>query len=187
MKKNFTADYLGCILFRLLGFFIRRTSKTAVLFLGRRFGDFFYYFDYKHKTLAYSNIKKALGDTLTPPQLNRLTREFYQTLGQNLVEIFFIPLVNKEYMRKYVRVEGQENIWSAFKKGKGVIFLAVHEGSWELSNIISANLGFPFSMLVRDQGKYPRVQELLNSYRSQQGCKLIHRQDQTRQLIEVLK
>ncbi len=187
MKKYFTADYLSYILFRLLGFFIRRVSKRTSLFLGKRLGDFFYYFDYRHKAVAYSNIKTALGDTLTPPQLNRLTREFYQTLGQNLVEIFFIPLVNKEYMHKYVTIEGLENIWSAFKRGKGVIFLGVHEGSWELSNIISANLGFPFSMLVRDQGKYPRVQTLLNLYRSQQGCKLINRHDQTRQLIEVLK
>jgi KDO2-lipid IV(A) lauroyltransferase len=156
------------------------------LFLGKRLGDLFYYFDFKHKATTYANLKTAFGDRLSPLQLSSLAKEFYQTFGQNLLEVFLIPSIDKEYINKYISFEGLENISQGFKGNKGVILLAVHEGSWELSSIICAELGFPFVLFVRDQ-RYPRLNQLLNSYRSQKGCKIIQRQNQTRQLMEALK
>lgn len=154
--------------------------------MGKRIGELCYYFDLKHKSIAYSNIKMVLGNILSPYELSNLTKDFYRTFGQNLIEIFFIPLVNKEYIKRYISIEGRDYITEGYKKGKGVILLGVHEGSWELSNIICANLGFPFSLFIRDQ-RYPRLNRLLNLYRSRKGCQLIQRKNQTRQLIELLK
>jgi KDO2-lipid IV(A) lauroyltransferase len=156
------------------------------LFLGRRLGDLIYYFDFKHKSIAYANIKTAFGQNLSMAQIKRIAHDFYRAFGQNLIEIFFIPLINKDFMNKYVSFEGREFIKESFKKQKGVIFLAVHAGSWELSNIICANLGFPFSVIVRDQ-KLPRLNKLLNSYRQAKGCKIIGRENQIHQIIRALK
>jgi KDO2-lipid IV(A) lauroyltransferase len=186
MSKDFITDYLSCILFRIAGPFFRVLPKGFSLFLGRRLGDLLYYFNLKQKAVAYSNIKTAFGDKLSSGQLCKLTRQFYQAFGQNIIEIFFIPLVDKRYLDKYICFEGLKYIDEAFKKGRGVILLGVHSGSWELSNIICANLGFPFNLFVRDQ-RYPRLNELLNLYRTRKGCKIIQRKNQTRYLIESLK
>jgi KDO2-lipid IV(A) lauroyltransferase len=107
------------------------------------------------------------------------------SFGQNLVEILLIPLIDRKYLDKYVSFEGLENIAAGFSRGKGVILLGMHEGSWELSNVICANLGFSFNMFVRNQ-RYPRLGRLLNEYRSRKGCKVIQRQGGLRQLIEAL-
>jgi len=187
MNKDSITDYLSYILFKALGFVIRNTPKRLGLFLGRRVGDILYCFDLKHKKIAYVNIKLAMGKGLSPCRLSNLTRKFYRSFVQNLFEIFYIPLLDKEYFRKYINVEGAGNISEAFKRGKGVILLAVHEGSWELSSVISSNIGFTLNMLVRDQKRYRRVEGLLNLYRQEKGCKLIQRKNQTRQLIEALK
>jgi len=165
---------------------IRALPLGFSLFLGRRLGELLYYFDLKHKAIAYANIKAALGDNLPLREVSRLTKKFYQAFGQNLMDIFLIPRVDKEYMRKYVSFEGKERIEEGFKKGKGVIFVAVHEGSWELYNIICANLGFPFLLFVREQ-RYPLLNGLLNAYRLQKGCKIIPRQNGIRQLIQALQ
>lgn len=186
MKKDSVIDYLSCILFKLFGPIIRSLPKGFSLFLGQRLGDFLYYFDARHKTIAYANIKTALGNKLSPAKLRNLAHEFYRAFCQNLIEIFFIPLVDKEYLNKYISIEGLDYISEGFKRGKGVILLAIHEGSWELSNIICANLGFPFVLFVRDQ-RYPRLDKLLNSYRSLKDCKIIQRQNGIRQLIQALK
>lgn len=186
MKKNFTTDYLSYIALRLLGPLLRLLPLYLSLFLGRRIGDLLYYFDPKHKCLAYANIRRACGTVLSPRQLSRITRKFYHSFGQSLIEVFLIPRIDKEYMKKYIKIEGEEHIFEALKKGKGVILLGVHAGSWELSNVICANLGFPFRLLVRDQG-LPLLNKLLNSYRRNKGCRLIQRQSQTRELIEALK
>lgn len=179
-------DYAIYNLIKILGFFAKILPVGLTFFLGRRLGDILYYFDIKHKAVAYSNIKMACGSRLSTCNLSKLTHEFYRTFGQNLIEIFLIPSVNKKYLDKYIKIEGLENIFSALKEGKGVILLGAHAGSWELSNIICSYLGFPFNLLVGEQLKYPRVAGLLNSYRIKRGCKIINRQGQTKKIIEAL-
>lgn len=185
MNKNSIIDYCSCILFRLCAAIIRRLPLGFSLFFGARLGELIYYLDFKHKAIAYSNIKTAFGQKFPPSKIRKLTREFYRTFGQNLIEIFIIPLINKEYVDKYITIEGIEHINEAFKKGKGVIFAVVHEGNWELSNIISANLGFPFSTFVRGQ-RYPRLNKLLNSYRRQKNYRVIEKESRLRETIRVL-
>jgi len=186
MKQNFIADYLSCILFRAVSFFTYFLPLNFSLFLGRRLGDLIYLFDYRHRAIAYANIRKAQVDNLDPKSCAKITRRAYRAFGQNLVEISFIPRINKKYLQKYIHIENKDYIQQAFNRGKGVIFLIVHEGNWELSNIICANLGFPFVLFVRDQG-FPRLNKLLNAYRLKQGAKIIHKQTGLKELIEVLK
>ncbi len=186
MKQNLIADYLSCALFKAASFFAYFLPLTWSLFIGRRLGDLIYFFDARHRVIAYANIRKAgitKGDCAS---CVKIIRKAYQAFGQNLIEISFIPRINKQYLEKYIHIENRDYIDAAFKRGKGVIFLAVHEGNWELSNIICANLGFPFVLFVRDQG-FARLNALLNSYRLKQGAKLIRKQTGVRQLIEALK
>ncbi len=186
MKSNFLIDYLACILFRILGAIFRFLPVEWSLCLGRLAGGCFYYFDFKHKARSYANIKIALGKELPPVKIAKLTKEFYQSFGQSLMEIFLIPKVDKSYMDKYIHIEGLTNIYDGLEKGKGVILIAIHAGSWELANIICANLGFPFYLFVKDQD-FPRLNELLNKYRRQKGCKIITKEGGLKQLIEALK
>jgi len=165
---------------------MRAIPVEWALFLGKRLGDVLYYFDCRHKTIAYANIKAACAGEYSTAQVARTTRNFYQHFGQNLIEIFFIPAVNKDYLKKYISFEGLEHIDQGFQRGKGVILLGAHEGSWELSNIICANLGFVFIVFVQGQ-RFPRMNRLLNYYRSSKGCKIIQRPQGLRQLIEALK
>jgi len=186
MQKNFIIDYASCIAFRLLSPVIRALPLKASLFLGRVIGELLYAFDLKHKAQAYANIRVALNDKLSPSGLKVLNREFYQTFGRNLIEIFLLPVIDKKYLDRYISIEGLNFIKEAFKEGKGVIFAGVHSGSWELSNLICVNLGFKFYLVVREQ-RYPLLDNLLNTYRKQKGCQLIQRENQTRDLIQALK
>ncbi len=187
MNKDSIIDYLSYILFRAAGFIIRKLPVGFSFFLGRRLGDLLYYFDLKHRAIAYSNIKTALGDSLSPLKLTNTTGEFYRAYGQNLMEVFLMPLVDNRYINKYISIEGSDNINLGLEKGKGIIFLAIHEGSWELSNIIQSIFSFQFNFLFREQEKFKRITRLLNSYRIRKGCKIIKREHQTRQIIEVIK
>jgi KDO2-lipid IV(A) lauroyltransferase len=186
MWKNSIIDYLGFILLKALGPLIRLLPESLSLSFGRALGAIYYAFDLKHKAVSYSNIKKALGHKSEPSRIRRINRDFYRAFGQNIIEIFFIPKIDKKYIDKHVTVEGIGNIHEAFKRGKGLIFVAVHAGSWELANVISANFDFAFSIFVREQ-KFPHLEGLLNSYRKDRGCRIIERENQTRRLIEVLK
>ncbi len=159
---------------------------SASLFLGRLLGNCFYYFDFKHRARSYANIKQALGNELSPKAIARITKEFYSSFGQSLIEIFLIPKVDQAYMKKYIEIEGLDNIYKGLKKGKGVVLISAHAGSWELANIICGNLGFPFYLFVKGQ-RLPRLNALLNNYRRQKGCSIITKEGGLKQLIEALK
>jgi len=186
MKRDLLTDYLACILFRAFSPLIRKLPVGLAFFLGRRIGDIVYCFDVKHKAISCFNIKRALGERISPAAAGAITRQFYRTFGENLIDIFLIPRMDKKYIARYIKFEGLDYISEGFKRGKGVIFLSVHAGSWELSNVISTRLGLDFSLFVRDQ-RYPRLEELLNSYRRQGTGKIIKRQAQTRELIRALR
>ncbi|MDD5730460.1 MAG: ELM1/GtrOC1 family putative glycosyltransferase, partial [Candidatus Omnitrophica bacterium] len=186
MNKDFITDYLGCILFRLFAPVIRALPEDLTCFAGRKIGELVYYLDAKHRAVAYANIKAALGDKLSVRELNTVTRDFYRSFAQNIMEIFFIPKMDRQYLEKYIKIEGLDYVRQAFEKKKGVIFVGAHAGSWELSNIVCANLGFPFNLFVQEQ-RMPRLNRLLNSYRVQKGCKIIQKKNQTRRIIEVLR
>jgi lauroyl/myristoyl acyltransferase len=186
MKSSFTADYAGYLILRVLGPLIRRLPVKTVFLIGKLIGETFYFFDRKHVRLAESNIRAAFGERHAAGSSFCIARKFFRTFGQNLVEIFMIPVVDRKYIEKYIQIRGYENIKNALAKKKGVIFLGVHAGGWELSNIVSANLGIPYSMFVR-QMRYPRMSRLLNSYRTEKGCKLIERENELRTLIQTLK
>jgi len=186
MRQNLIADYLSCILFRLVSFFTCLLPKGFSLFIARRLGDLIYLFDSKHRSIAQNNILKSVACKDGYQKAALLTRQAYQAFAQNLLEVSFLPSINKKYLDKYICVENQQLINQAFKRGKGVIFLAVHEGSWELSNIIASNLDVPFSLFVRDQG-FKRLNNILNSYRVKNNCRIIHKDTQLRQLVDALK
>lgn len=186
MKKDSAIDYLACILFRLFGSLIRMLPINTAFFLGRKIGEVLYCLDLKHKAIAYANLKTAFGATLGPRRLSALSKQFYRSFGENFIEIFLLPLIDKEYIDKYVTIVGREHVREGLKQGKGMIFLVVHAGSWELSNIVGAYLGLDFNFFFRQQ-RFPRLGRLLNSYRSRGGGKIIQRQGQLRQLIEAIR
>jgi len=146
----------------------------------------FFCLDRRHRGIAYANLKRAIGDKFSPAGITKLARGFYQNYGQNFIEIFFIPLMGREYFNKYMTVEGSQHVHEARIKGRGVILLSIHAGSWELSNMICANLGFPFRFFARDL-RTMDLDNLINSYRQHQGGKVIQKQGQMRQLLGALK
>jgi len=185
-NKNSLTDYCAYILLKILGPLVRAMPLSLSFFAGRIMGDLCYLFDLKHRAIAYANLKIAFGGKFSPAKLRGIVRKFYRAFGQNIIEVFYIPEFDKKYLERYVVIEGYQNVLEGFQKGKGVIFAVMHAGSWELGNIICANLGFAFSMFVRGQN-FPRVEKILNSYRGSQGCRFIQRENELRELVRVLK
>jgi mitochondrial fission protein ELM1 len=95
--------------------------------------------------------------------------------------------MNLEKFRKIVEIDGLENLENALKQGKGVILLAMHFGSWEMANLLSATLGHPYKVLVKPQTKYSRLDDLLNSYRQCGGSVVLERGMGTRGFLKSLK
>jgi len=184
---NSLKEYLGYWAVKIFGRIICSLPQSTGLWLGRRVGSLGYYLDSKHRSLAYANLKIAFGKTKSPQEIKRIVKRLFQNYGQNLIELFRLPFMDSQGIENFVKVDGQEHVHEGLKKGKGVILLAMHFGSWELSSFMSKMLNHPYKVIVKPQNRYTKLDEVLNSYRQVAGSTVIAKGAGTRELIESLR
>ncbi|MDO8525814.1 MAG: ELM1/GtrOC1 family putative glycosyltransferase, partial [Candidatus Omnitrophota bacterium] len=68
---------------------------------------------------------------------------------------------------------------------RGTILLTAHFGDWELASLVSSVEGFPILVLVREQ-KMKRLSELLNRLRESNGCKVIRKGMDVKNMLKAL-
>ena len=171
----------------IFGAFVRLLPLGIALFIGRMIGMLAYYFDTRHKILAYANLKMVFADSKSPAEIKCITKQLFRNYGQNFIDLFRMPLIKPENFHKLITVEGIENLSGGLQQGKGAIMLAMHFGSWELASLSCAMLHLPYKVMVKPQTRYSRLDELLNWYRSCGGYVVLSRGMGTRDFVRSLK
>ncbi|HLD69578.1 MAG TPA: hypothetical protein VJA17_02330, partial [Candidatus Omnitrophota bacterium] len=113
-------EYLVYWIVRLFGFVIRHLPIPWALGFGRAIGVIRYYTDIRYKSIVYSNLKIAFASTKTPEELKEIAKSLFKNFGQNIIEIFLMPLINAQNFDQFIKIEGKEHVQEALKQGKGV-------------------------------------------------------------------
>ena len=183
-------EYPLYIIVRVFAFFVNMLPVRFALWLGRMLGLIYYFLDSKHRNRVYTNLRIAFDKEKTHIEIKKLTRESFENIGMNLIEILMLPKIDAKYIEKYIRVENEEYIKGALDKKKGLIFIATHLGNWEVANITCAFLcnskSYTYKVLVKDQ-KFKLLDNLLNTYRRQKGCGTIPVGMATREIIKNIR
>lgn len=165
--------------------FIRILPEPVAFFVGRVIGWLGYMFDHKHKSIAYANLKIAFAREKKSSEIKRILRKAFQNYAENLIDLLRFPLIDP---KTYIEVEGREYVEQAIAKKKGVIFLAMHFGSWELCNFLPQIFNHPYNVIVNPQKRYTKLNDLLDSYRHKVGAKILTPGSAgTREFIKCLK
>ena len=180
-------EFLLYYLVRSFAFIVSSLPLSVSLWIGKVIGIMAYYFNSKHKAQAYANLKIAFAKTKSLNEIKKIIKQLFINYGQNLIELLCLPKMSQEKFSRYVAVEGKEHICEGRKKGNGVILLAMHFGSWEVASRMVANMEFPYKYFVKPQGKYSRLNDLLNSYRQSAGSIVLSRGEGTRDFVQGLK
>ncbi len=180
-------EYLAYIVVRMLSALVCALPVSWALAVGRLIGLLAYYFDVKHKTIAYSNLKTVFAKSKSPDEIKRITKTLFKNYGQNLIELLRLPRMNKEKFDHFIRIEGKEHILNSVELNRGAIFLAMHFGSWELASLSCAMLGHPYKVVVKPQKRFTQLDDLLNRYRSCGGSVVLSRGLGTREMLRSLQ
>lgn len=157
------------------------------LWIGRVIGCLAYYFGVKRRRVAYNNLRTAFCSSKTDPEIRMILKKSYRHYGQNIVELLRLPLMSRKGCRRWVRVENEEYFREAVARNKGVIFLSMHSGNWELSSLVGSATGHPYNLVANLQEKAGSLEGLLSAYRQTAGCSIIHPGVATREIIRKLK
>jgi len=136
------------------------------------------------RRVAEINLKIAFPDW-DEGKRRLVIRRMVRQLGWMGGEFSQFPKHSAEKIRDVVEIDGLENFLAAERRGKGVLFLTGHFGAWELAPFAQARYGHPLYFLARAV-ENPRVDALVNSYRTMCGNKPIEKNQSARAVLRAL-
>ncbi len=105
-------------------------------------------------------------------QVARNARRVSIAVAKNYYDLFRLPSMSKQQLLDYFEVRGVEHLAAAYTRGKGVIIVAPHMGSYNLVPSLVSSLGFPTAAVV-EHIRDPRLHEYYLGLRANQGVALM--------------
>lgn len=159
-------------LFKIFTFLVNILPKKLQRYLGIGFGKFAYSITKSRRKVAKKNLEIAFEDKLSDKEKSDLIKEVYKNIGFMLVEFILLKKIDKSNFKKFVNIEGYENLKKAFEKEKGIIIYGAHFGNWEWLGVFISLLGFPLNAIVQEQHN-TYFDNYINDIRKSKGVNII--------------
>ncbi|MCP4161522.1 MAG: lysophospholipid acyltransferase family protein [Deltaproteobacteria bacterium] len=148
-------------------------------------GTLWFYVDRRHRKVALKNMSRVYGDKKTDKEVLNLARSVFIELPKIIFEAGWSLRLKKDSLPNFFKVEGVENIDEAFKRGKGVLILTAHIGSWELLTLVPGMLPYKFHDIYRPLDFEP-LRDFFDFFRSRFGMGLIGKRRAMREILKTL-
>ncbi len=119
--------------------------------------------------VAIDNMTRVLGDSKAA---RRAARYSFLNFARYNVDFLRAPLIRPEEILSKVHFDRWHDVDAAFAEGKGVIFVSMHVGNWDLGGAVQAARGFPLNV-VADPFFNERTNAIVVNTRQWRGMKVI--------------
>ena len=131
------------------------------------------------------NLELAMPE-MSVEERKATLRRVFESLGRLLGEFSQIPRITRRSVGEVVVYDGFENYQRAAERGRGVLLLTGHFGSWELCAFAQGVYGHPLNFLVRPADN-PLLNQMINGYRELSGNRVIDKNNAVKPVLEALK
>ena len=118
---------------------------------------------------AIANLTQVLGD---PQAAQAAARRSFHNYGRYLVDFVRAPKIRPEDARTKVRFDRWDAIEEAFAEGRGVIFVLMHFGSWDIGGPVLADRGYKVNVIAQTF-EHDRLNEWVVTARRVRGMHVI--------------
>jgi len=125
------------------------------------------------RTRTEVNLSLALPE-LSRDEVREFAKRVWIDLGRNCVDVLRLPRLTWHDLTDFVEVQGLGRFEEVLSRGKGVIVVTGHIGSWELLAAYFSMLGYPLSVIVRPL-RDERFEALVDELRRSKGMRPISR------------
>lgn len=169
-----------------IAFLISLIPWKAVPAVSRFFGKVLFAIDKRDKEIAYRNLDVIYKDKpMTSAEKDDLIRRVFRNVARVGLEMIKIGSVTEKNYTDFVRMEGYENVDKALSKGKGLIVVTAHLGSWEFLGGIPAKLGRHVVAIMNRQHN-PYTDDWIRNIRQKKG-KIICLYNEIGDLTKILR
>ncbi|MBI5190011.1 MAG: lysophospholipid acyltransferase family protein [Nitrospirae bacterium] len=180
-KLGWAVEYMAAMagvgVFHLMPF-------TWAVRLGGLLGSLWYYVDQRHRTVTLDNLKLAFTGK-SPEELEKIAKRAYRNLGYSAAEFIRSNRYGEHPIEAYVEFVNYDSFVRAHAKGKGVLFVTGHFGSWELMAMAHAYSGNPSSAVVRPLDN-PYLDRMVTRLRTRCGNSMINKSRGMREILRAL-
>ena len=154
----------------------------------RAVGGCVYYMLGKPRQIALANLTAAYGNTKSEAEKQRIARASFQNFALTMFRLFWSPRLKRGGLEQAVEVDpaSLERIRQLQAQGKGIIFLVMHYGDWELMGLATGLLGFP-STIVTERMRNAGLEAIFTRLRAQTGHRIISQRFAVTKLLKALK
>ena len=155
-----------------MGIFVAlRLSLKRAYSIVAAVGRIYSFLSFRDRQAVCDNLKMIFPE-LSKGEISSMSREIYANFCKYLVDFFRFPLVDDDYIKKSVKIEGLENLDRSLAKKRGVILVSAHLGNWELGGGILSKLGYNLSAVVLSH-RHKNVDDFFIQRRQILGMKAI--------------
>ena len=151
---------------------LRFLPHGALLLLGALLGRLYYMIIKKQRERAVRQMMQGLS--ISEKEARKIVRASFVNLAQNMLEILYMPKLNRENLHEYIEIEHLERLRDALAEGHGVVVLTGHIGTWEWLSAAFSLSGLPVTAIAKTQpnAEYSRV---LDDLRATIGAEIFSR------------
>ncbi|MFA6601193.1 MAG: lysophospholipid acyltransferase family protein [Candidatus Omnitrophota bacterium] len=117
--------------------------------LAKRAGDLFYVLLSSRRKIGCGNLERVYGTDLPAPEKRRILRQSFQNTALSILELFLIKKM-KPCAEQRFTFKGLDHLKAALSRGKGVVLITSHLGSWEYLGFLPYLTGIPCSVIVKN-------------------------------------
>jgi KDO2-lipid IV(A) lauroyltransferase len=111
-------------------------------------GEAYFYLNPKHTHWAGFNLARVLNEPEDSPYVQKIARKSFGNYARVLVDFFRLPHLSQEAIMAQGSVSGLENLRVATERGKGIILITAHMGSWDRAGALLTGYGYRATVLV---------------------------------------
>ncbi|MBI2861994.1 MAG: lysophospholipid acyltransferase family protein [Chloroflexi bacterium] len=157
-------------------------SYSIASFIGR----IVYHLWSAKRRIARENVQRVMGNEADPQRIDNMVRRLFISFAKDVVDFLRLPNLTEHDVLRRVHTVGWHHLDEALRGGKGVVFVTIHMGSWDLAGAFLALRGYAVSA-VADTFRPKRLNDLILGYREQKGVRIIPRDGALRGMIRALR
>ena len=173
--------FIGCVRhvpYGVLSSFTRVMARVTYVLL------------WEYRRRMEENVALVMGEEISNAKERKaLVWRAWLNFARGVADTTAVMKFSKEQIMSFVGLEGEDHVKRALEKGKGVIALSAHLGSFTMIGARLAAAGYPFSVVVK-QPTDERFAQLVDDYRAEIGIHTISakpRREAVRGILKALR
>jgi lauroyl/myristoyl acyltransferase len=158
-------------IFRLIIFIGRPFSTRVGYFVAPIIADICYIFYWSGRRALHQNLSRVL-ETSDRRVLGRVARRSVRNFSKYVVDFIHFYTMSQEDVRRRIVFNDFERLNAAVAEGKGIIFVTLHFGNWDMGAAGLAAYGYAVDAIA-ETFELPQMNDLVQGYRRQLGVNII--------------